>query len=164
MCSNGRISGLYGRKRGLNGPKKGSKCLKGYTLIFFNTPPVKKMIVNDTTLKKSLYLCIKFLEKLNDRLIVTSLPSFFLEGSGRSPGIVKLPETFFYARKSSQVYAGKSSNCRVENLYWFACECYQIEKKERFLEILYQSMMISEIKIVPLHYVSETPPRRGLKK
>ncbi len=53
------------------------------------------MIVNDTTLKKSLYLCIKFLEKLNDRLIVTSLPSFFLEGSGRSPGIVKLPETFF---------------------------------------------------------------------
>ena len=82
------------------------------------------MIVNDTTLKKSLYLCIKFLEKLNDRLIVTSLPSFFLEGSGRSPGIVKLPETFFYARKSS--------NCRVENLYWFACECYQIEKKKGF--------------------------------
>ena len=40
----------------------------------------------------------------------------------------------------------------------------KIEKKERFLEILYQSMMISEIKIVPLHYVSETPPRRGLKK
>ena len=130
------------------------------------------MVVNDTTLKKSLYLCTKFLEKLNDRLIVTSLPSFFLEGSGRSPGIVKLPETFFYARKSSQtyagkssqVYAGKSSNCRVENPYRFACECYQIEKKERFLEILYQSMMISEIKIVPLHYVSETPPRRGLKK
>ena len=53
------------------------------------------MVVNDTTLKKSLYLCTKFLEKLNDRLIVTSLPSFFLEGSGRSPGIVKLPETFF---------------------------------------------------------------------
>ena len=53
------------------------------------------MIVNDTTFKKSSYLCIKFLEKLNDRLIVTSLPSFFLEGSGRSPGIVKLPETFF---------------------------------------------------------------------
>ena len=142
----------------------GLKCHKGYTLDFFNTPPVKKMVVNDTTFKKSSYLCIKFLEKLNDRLIVTSLPSFFLEGSGRSPGIVKLPEAFFYARKSSQVYAGKSSNCRGENLYWFACECYQIEKKERFLEILYQSMMISEIKIVPLHYVSETPPRRGLKK
>ena len=53
------------------------------------------MFVNDTTFKKSLYLCTKFLEKLNDRLIVTSLPSFFLEGSGRSPGIVKLPETFF---------------------------------------------------------------------
>ena len=53
------------------------------------------MVVNDTTFKKSSYLCIKFLEKLNDRLIVTSLPSFFLEGSGRSPGIVKLPETFF---------------------------------------------------------------------
>ena len=53
------------------------------------------MVVNDTTFKKSLYLCTKFLEKLNDRLIVTSLPSIFLEGSGRSPGIVKLPETFF---------------------------------------------------------------------
>ena len=52
------------------------------------------MVVNDTTFKKSLYLCTKFLEKLNDRLIVTSLPSIFLEGSGRSPGIVKLPETF----------------------------------------------------------------------
>ena len=122
------------------------------------------MIVNDTTLKKSLYLCIKFLEKLNDRLIVTSLPSFFLEGSGTSPGIVKLPETFFYARKSSQVYAGKSSNCRVENLYWFACECYQIEKKERFFFFFYPSKVISERKIVQLHYVSVTPPRRASKK
>ena len=54
------------------------------------------MIVNDTTFKKSLYLCTKFLEKLNDRLIVTSLPSIFLEGSGRSPGIVKLPEPFLF--------------------------------------------------------------------
>ena len=106
------------------------------------------MVVNDTTFKKSSYLCIKFLEKLNDRLIVTSLPSFFLEGSGRSPEIVKLPETFFMP----------------ENHHWFACECYQIEKKERFLEILYKSMMISEIKIVPLHYVSKTTPQKGLKK
>ena len=110
----------------------GLKCHKGYTLNFFNTPPRKKMVVNYTTFKKSLYLCTKFLEKLNDRLIVTSLPSFFLEGSGRSPGIVKLPETFFYAGKSSQVYARKSSNCRVKNLYWFACECYQIEKMKDF--------------------------------
>ena len=68
------------------------------------------MVVNDTTFKKSLYLCTKFLEKLNDRLIVTSLPSIFLEGSGRSPGIVKLPETFFmpenHRRSMPEINAG----------------------------------------------------------
>ena len=40
----------------------------------------------------------------------------------------------------------------------------KLKKKERFLEILYKSMMISEIKIVPLHYVSKTTLQKGLKE
>ncbi len=57
------------------------------------------MIVNDTTLKKSLYLCIKFLEKLNDRLIVTSLPSFFFGGKWKVSGDCEITGDFFLCPK-----------------------------------------------------------------
>ena len=57
------------------------------------------MVVNDTTFKKSLYLCIKFLEKLNDRLIVTSLPSIFFGGKWKVSGDCEITGGFFLCPK-----------------------------------------------------------------
>ena len=90
------------------------------------------MIVNDTTFKKSSYLCIKFLEKLNDRLIVTSLPSFFLEGSGRSPGIVKLPEAFFMPENHRRSMPENHRTAGVKIFTGLHANAIKLKKKKDF--------------------------------